>query len=438
MCRVKVPLKKNCTFYATAAAAEQAGYRPCLRCRPELAPGFSQLEAASRLAGLALQRIEEGALNGGSVADLADEFGVTDRHLRRVVQNELGVAPVEIAQTQRLLVAKRLLTDSQLSVSDIAYASGFSSLRRFNALFQQRYRLKPTALRQKRQPGLDGDMVRSALAYRPPFAWQHLLAFLSQRCLAGVEYIDGTSYRRTVSIAGCSGVVEVRQGELKNVLDVRLSAELLPVVVPVLARVRRLFDLNAEPLLIAERLGTLAVPNPGLRVPGAFDGFETALRAILGQQISVRAATTLAARLAEKFGETIDTGIPVLTRITPTASRIAAASVKEIAETGIVVKRAEAILALASAVVQKKIRLEPAVAIEDTVKQLTALPGIGEWTAMYIAMRVLQWPDAFLPTDLGVIKALGCREQKEILRRAETWRPWRSYAVMHLWAKESQ
>lgn len=438
VCRVKVPLKKNCRFYATAAAAEQAGYRPCLRCRPELAPGASRLEAVSRLAALALQRIEEGALNGSAITDLADEFGVTDRHLRRVLQNELGVAPVELAQTQRLLVAKRLLTDSQIAVSDVAYASGFSSLRRFNALFQQRYRLKPMALRRRAAPATETNSIYCQLAYRPPFAWTELLGFLRARSMAGVEHIDQTTYRRTVKLGGCSGTIAVTQGELKNVLEVKLSAELLPVVVPVLARVRRLFDLDAEPLPIAEHLGSLAAKTPGLRVPGAFDGFEIAIRAILGQQVSVRAATTLAGRFAQKFGESLSGENSVLTHITPTAERVAEASVAEIAALGIVSKRAGSLLALAQAVAQKAIRLEPAVDTEVTLQKLMALPGIGEWTAAYIAMRALQWPDAFLSADLGVMKALGCREQKEILRRAEAWRPWRSYAVMHLWAKENQ
>jgi len=437
ICRVKTPLRKNCTFYTTAAEAEAAGYRPCLRCRPELAPGNSSMDAVSRLAHLAMQRIEAGALAGASIADLADEFGVTDRHLRRVMQNELGVSPVEIAQTQRLHLAKRLLTDTALPITNVAYASGFASLRRFNALFKERYRLEPRRFRQTAGGAPQSDVFLCTLSYRPPLAWSELLGFLGARAVAGVEVVEQDCYTRTVGIGKHRGTVAVTHTPEKNLLRVELSAALIPVLVPVLARLKKVFDLDAEPLLIAEQLGRIAKANPGLRVPGAFDGFEIAVRAILGQQITVKAATTLSGRFAAKFGEAITTSTAGLTHLHPTAERIARASVADIASLDIISKRAEAIIALAQAVDVGKISLEPAVDVGQQIAALTELPGIGEWTAQYIAMRTLSWPDAFPHTDLVVMKQLGTRDKKEVLRIAEAWRPWRSYAVMHLWRSVS-
>lgn len=437
ICRVKTPLRKNCTFYHTAAEAEAAGYRPCLRCRPELAPGNSSMDAVSRLAQLAMQRIEAGALTGASITDLADDFGVTDRHLRRVMQNELGVSPVEIAQTQRLHLAKRLLTDTALPITNVAYASGFASLRRFNALFKERYRLEPRRFRQTAGDAQQSDVFACTLSYRPPLAWPDLLEFLRARAVAGVEVVTPTAYQRTIGIGKHRGVVSVSHAAEKNQLKVELDAALIPVLVPLLARLKKVFDLDAEPQLIAKHLGKFAAKNPGLRVPGAFDGFEVAVRAILGQQVTVKAATTLSGRFAAKFGEAIATGPAGLTHLHPTAERVACTGADEIASLGIIAKRAEAIIALAQAVLKGQISLEPAVNVEEQIAQLIELPGIGEWTAQYIAMRTLAWPDAFPHTDLVVMQQLGTRDKKEILRIAEAWRPWRSYAVMHLWNSAS-
>ena len=247
ICRVKTPLRKNCTFYQTAAEAEAAGYRPCLRCRPELAPGNSSMDAVGRLAQLAMQRIEAGALKDASIADLADDFGVTDRHLRRVMQNELGVSPVEIAQTQRLHLAKRLLTDTALPITNVAYASGFASLRRFNALFKERYRLEPRRFRQTAGDAQQSDAFACTLSYRPPLAWSDLLEFLRARAVAGVEVVTATAYQRTVGIGKHRGVVSVSHAAEKNQLKVELSAALIPVLVPVLARLKKVFDLDAGP-----------------------------------------------------------------------------------------------------------------------------------------------------------------------------------------------
>ncbi|EPG75557.1 metal-binding domain of Ada [Leptospira fainei serovar Hurstbridge str. BUT 6] len=434
VCRVKLPLQKNCSFYPSAAAAEVAGYRPCLRCRPELAPGYSPMEAVSRLASQALQMIDEGALNKGSIEDLADDFGVTSRHLRRVIKLKFGVSPIELAQTQRLLLAKRLLTDTSLRITDIAFTSGFSSLRRFNTLFKSRYRMVPGQFRKSYRPTTkNSDIINCDLSFRPPFDWNAITGFLHQRILSGVEAIQYGKYLRTASIEGATGIVSVSPIIGKNILRAQISSSLLPALIPILSSLRKLFDLNAEPISIAHHLGKLSVKNPGLRVPGSFDPFEVCIRAILGQQISVKAATTLAARYVRMFGLMIETGIVGLTYLTPSPERVADSSVKRIASLGLPAKRAETILAFSKAVVEKKVSLKPDTNFEKQIGELTSIPGIGDWTAQYIAMRVFGWPDSFPNTDLGIYKALGEKNPNKVLKLAETWRPWRSYAAIHLW-----
>src|SRR5918999_1405488 len=360
VCRARTPRRERCRFFNNAAAAERAGFRPCLRCRPELAPGHSSVDAVGRLASAAAARIGEGALNGGDVESLARELGVGSRHLRRVLEREVGVTPVELAQTQRLLLAKRLLTDSDLPVTEVAHASGFQSLRRFNALFRARYRLNPTGLRRAhrngndRPTGKDGTAEREndgvvslTLAYRPPFAWPPLLRFLAARATPGVERVEGDRYLRTIAIAehrGWLGITHVRSGEA---LNVEVSGSLIPVLMPVLARLRHLFDLDANPSdidghLSREGLAPLVRRTRGLRVPGAVDGFELAVRAILGQQVSVRGATTLAGRFAAALGDALSGEAPVR-RLTPTAERVTDASVDEIAAIGLPRARAASI-----------------------------------------------------------------------------------------------
>jgi AraC family transcriptional regulator of adaptative response / DNA-3-methyladenine glycosylase II len=433
VCTVKTPRRDSCTFYPSAAAAEQAGYRPCRRCRPELAPGNAPIDAVSRLAAAAAHRIEEGALAEGSVEALAVEMGISDRHLRRVIRSVFGVTPVELAQTQRLLLAKRLLTDTDLPITEVAFASGFSSLRRFNALFKERYRWNPSDLRKARASKIHPETLVCEVAYRPPLDWDALLSFLVGRGSCGVEATDGNRYLRTVAFGRHRGWIAVGPSGNQPALRVELSASLLPALQPTLARVRRLFDLAAEPLQIAAHLGPLAAARPGLRVPGAFDGFELAVRTILGQQISVRAATTLAGRFAATFGEPIETPYENLTHLSPTVERVAGAEPAEIISLGIIAARAHSILALARAVAAGKIALEPGADVEGTTARLKELPGIGEWTAQYVAMRALSWPDAFPHTDLGIYKALGENNPKRVLRIAEAWQPWRAYAAMHLW-----
>lgn len=432
VCPVKPPKRENCTFHPSAAAAERAGFRPCLRCRPELAPGNAHVDAVSRLASAAAGRIEDGALTRGNVANLAAELGVTDRHLRRVLASELGATPIQIAQTQRLLLAKRLLTDTQLTVTEVAFASGFESLRRFNALFQERYRMRPTDLRRARDTGPQ-ETLTCDLAYRPPLEWGALLGFLAARATCGVEVVENGRYLRTVQIGKHAGWIAAGLAPNNHAIRIEVSSSLASALMPLLGRVKRLFDLAADPCRIASDLGKLAERRPGLRVPGAFDGFSLAVRAILGQQVSVRAASTLAGRLAARFGQPIETSHPGLTRLDPTAESVAAASLADITALGVTTARAQSILALARSVHQDGLTLEPGGEIDQTLARLKALPGIGEWTAQYIAMRALGWPDSFPHTDLGIIKALGETNPRRILEIAESWRPWRSYAAMHLW-----
>lgn len=452
VCPVQVPKLDNCTFHERPAVAEKAGFRPCLVCRPELAPGASGTGAVPVLARHALRRIEDGALNELSVDELAQEFGVSGRHLRRELTQAFGVSPIELAQTQRLLHAKQLLTETRLSITDVAFAAGFASLRRFNALFKNRYRLAPGALRRRSIPRPDGAAspgVAGALSfrvdYRPPFNWDAMLAFLAMRAIPGVELVTDNTYCRSVRIGAHTGWIAVRPWPNRrrqrplHALSVAVSPSLQAVSVSVLMRVKALFDTRAAPVAIDRHLGRDPLLAPtikrfrGMRVPGAFDGFELLLRAVLGQQVSVRGATTLAGRFAAAFGDAVETPWDGLDTGTPDAARIARVRVDRIARLGLPQKRAATIKAAARATVAGELQLaagsDPAIACA----RLVALPGIGEWTANYVAMRALAAADALPAGDLGIKKALGLRHPKDIIRHAEAWRPYRAYGAMYAW-----
>jgi AraC family transcriptional regulator of adaptative response / DNA-3-methyladenine glycosylase II len=439
VCTVKPPRRENCRFYPSAAAAESGGYRPCLRCRPELAPGNASVDATSRLAQSAAGLIEDRALDEAGLDAVAARLGITDRHLRRAFGAEFGVSPIEYAQTQRLLLAKRLLTDTALPVTEIAYASGFRSLRRFNALFRERYRLQPTRLRRhmKGAGAAPSDALHFELAYRPPYDWPAVSAFLGARAIAGVEAVEAGRYRRSVRIDADgkprSGWIEIVPSAKKAALRVAVSATLAKSLPPVLSRVKALMDLACNPAEVAQALGPLAKRHPGLRVPGAFDGFEVAVRAILGQQVTVAAARTIAGRMVAAFGDPLETPFASVSRIFPSAETIARLPYGQVARLGMPGARARTVIALARAVADGKLDLTPNADIDATLEKLRALPGVGEWTAQYIAMRALAWPDAFPHTDLGVMRALGERNPRRVLAAGEAWRPWRAYAVMHLW-----
>lgn len=433
VCTARLPLQRNCRFFPSAAAAESQGFRPCLRCRPELAPGYAVVDANQRLAQSAARLIEDGRLQDANLADLAGQLEVTDRHLRRVFQQEFGVSPVEYAQTQRLLLAKRLLTDTDLSILDVAMASGFASLRRFNDLFRTRYRMTPGELRRTSPKRAPTDRLAFDLAYRPPYDWEGILGFLARRAITGVELVDTKRYRRTLRSGKHAGWIEVAPSRRRSALRVIVSASLAAALPSVLARTKTLFDLACRPEEIALALGPLAKANPGLRLPGAVDGFEIAVRAILGQQVTVRAATTITARFVHAFGEPVETPYPGLDRLFPLPEAIAKLDPARIAEQGVIRTRSNAIVELARALATGRLSLDPSADVERTIAALEALPGIGPWTAQYIAMRALAWPDAFPHPDVAVLKAMRQPKPRPALAAAEAWRPWRAYAVLHLW-----
>jgi AraC family transcriptional regulator, regulatory protein of adaptative response / DNA-3-methyladenine glycosylase II len=438
VCSVRMPRREHCHFFASAAAAEVEGYRPCLRCRPELAPGNASIDASARLAQGAVNLIENGVLDAGGIEHLSARVGVTSRHLRRIFDAEFGVSPIEYAQTQRLLLAKRLLTDTALPVTDVALASGFASVRRFNALFKARYRMPPGRLRAARGRGTLPATLVFELVYRPPYDWTAMLEFLRDRAIEGVENVSADTYARTVAIAHGGvlhrGRIDIRRAPRRAALRVLLSPSLARAIPAVLSRVKHAMDLACDPAVVAAALGTMALQRPGLRVPGTFDGFELAVRAIVGQQISVRAARTVLGRIVQAFGETCAFDErETLTRLFPSAARIAALAPGDLVALGMTQARARTVIAVAAELASGRIRLEPESDVATTFDALTALPGIGAWTANYIAMRALRWPDAFLANDLVVLKALGETRPPRALLASQPWKPWRAYAVMHLW-----
>ena len=441
VCPARTPRRDGCVFFARAAEAEREGFRACLRCRPELAPGNGPVDASPRLVERALARIQAGYLNEASVDELGRALGVTGRHLRRAVTSSLGVTPVELAQTRRMALAKQLLQDTGLGIAEVAFAAGFASLRRFNALFRSRYGRPPSALRREASPpACGGAAIVLRLDYRPPLEWEALLDFLAARSTRGVEEVEAGAYRRTVAIGPHRGFVEVRPDPRRPALAALVSPSLSGALMPLAARLRALFDLDARPDAVAAHLGrdpllrrSLA-RRPGLRVPGAFEGFEAAVRAVLGQQVTVRAATTVAGRLARELGEPIATPYPGLDRLSPTAEAIAAAGVPRLARLGMPGARAAALGALAGAVSSGSLELDRHGDADEVERRLCALKGIGPWTAQVVTMRALGRPDAFPAGDLGVRRALRAGSAREAEARAERWRPWRAYAAMHLWS----
>jgi AraC family transcriptional regulator, regulatory protein of adaptative response / DNA-3-methyladenine glycosylase II len=446
VCPSRLAYDHHRRFFDSAAAAERAGFRPCMRCRPELAPGAGRagLDAVSRLAQAAAQRIAAGALNGHNVADLAAELGVSERHLRRAFEREVGVSPLELAQTHRLLLARRLLVDTDLPVTRVAYAAGFQSLRRFNAAFRAQYGMPPSALRRPPTTTAGPAQRRAAslrltLAYRPPLAWESLLAILHRDATPGVEIARGRRYGRTLRLEGYSGFVFAEDVPAGRHLAVEVSAPLLPVLMPLIAGLRRLFDLDAEPSVVDAHLaqgglGDLVARRPGMRLPGALDGFEVALRALLGPRGRWSEATrALAGRVAAALGEPLETGIPGLTHLAPTAARVAEAGAARLAGVGVPPRRAESIVQLARAAASGALRLEPASDAAATRRALLEIDGVTERLATVIAMRALHWPDAFPATDRTLRRAAGVKSVSALAARAEGWRPWRAYAALHLW-----
>jgi AraC family transcriptional regulator of adaptative response / DNA-3-methyladenine glycosylase II len=431
VCRVKLPRRENCRFFQHAAQAEAAGFRPCLRCRPELAPraaSWSTEDASRILAQQAARLIDEPDAwddDGPGAARIAARLGVSDRHLRRIFEAQFGVSPLQYLQTRRLLAAKQLIADTRLPMTQVALASGFASVRRFNAAFVSHYGLNPSALRRAGTGAGErsGGSVGVRLGYRPPYDASAMLGFFARRALGGVEALgeSGGTPRlaRTLRVAQGervhAGWLQLRfDGEREHVL-LQVGDSLAAVLPTVISRVRAMLDLDADPMAINAALHASFPQGDGLRVPGTVDGFELAVRAVLGQQITVAAARTLGTRLVQALGEPIATPVAGLDQL------------------GIVRQRQAALIALAQQVLEGRLALHAGADVPATLAALQQLPGIGDWTAQYIAMRALRWPDAFPAGDIALQKALGVSSARAAAEASQPWRPWRSYAVLRAW-----
>lgn len=450
ICPARTPRPENVVFYASATAAQAAGFRPCLRCRPETSPDLAAWRGTSNTVSRALALIESGALDAADVEALAARLGVGERQLRRLFRQHLGASPVAVAQTRRVLLAKQLIHETRLSMAQVALAAGFGSVRRFNETFQQLFRRPPISLRRGRQADHDegdGAAVSVELPYRPPYHWEAMLAFLAARAIPGVEAVASGRYARTIAIGDATGVLTVEPAARSRV-KVTVQFPHLHALPTIIARVRRVFDLAADSVAIDAHLSQdpkltpLVAARPGLRVPGAWDGFELAVRAILGQQITVAAATRLAGKVVCTYG----TPLPVssgaaagLTHVFPTPAQLAAADPVILGMPG---TRAATLRSLAAAVLADPLIFGPRRSLEEAIGSLRSLTGIGEWTAQYIAMRELREPDAFPASDIGLLRAVADASGRrpspaELLAYAEAWRPWRAYAALHLWAGDA-
>ncbi|HZQ66926.1 MAG TPA: AlkA N-terminal domain-containing protein [Terriglobales bacterium] len=437
VCPARSPKEENVRYFASAAAAAEAGLRPCLRCRPEASPGTPAWLGTSATVSRALRLISESALEDGGMESLAMRLGIGARHLRRLFLKHLGASPIAVAQTRRLHFAKKLIDETTLPMRDIAVAAGFGSIRRFNDTFSKTYHRTPTHLRKlaRRAPGREQHQYQFLLRFRPPFCWDALLEFLTPRATPGIEAVAGSVYKRTISLHGIDGWFEATLNGTADALCVRIHFPEARWLFLIIERVRRMFDLAADPNEIGAWLGRHPVfasrvrHRPGLRVPGCWDGFELAVRAILGQQVSVRGATTLAGRLVRSFGTPIDLA-PGLSHLFPTPEKMAHS---DLAGIGLPKARAHALRSLARAVCDGTVSFAGVVDAEQFVARFCELPGIGDWTAQYVAMRALNEPDAFPASDLGLLRALGVRDPRELAKMSERWRPWRAYAAMYLW-----
>ena len=452
ICPAVAPKRENVSFYPSAAAACEAGYRPCLRCRPECAPGTPAWSGTSTTVRRGLRLISEGALDDGSIEQLADRLGVTSRHLRRLFTKHLGASPLSVAHTQRLHFAKRLIDQTNLPMSQISTAAGYGSIRRFNDAFSNTYGRPPRELRRRRHKDDEiAGTLTVRLPWHRPYDWDGIADFLAGRATPGVEQVAGDRYLRTISISGEVGVIECRADTADGSVRLTVHGIATQSLFPLVQRVREMFDVDAPVAEIAKlvnadrELGKMLRDRPGIRVPGAWDGFELTVRAILGQQVSVKAATTLAGRIANRYGESVvlpetvsdpDSDLK-LNRLFPTPQKLARARFNDI---GLVRSRADAIRCVAQAVCNGSLSFDNAQDPEDFRQSLTSIRGVGDWTAQYVAMRALKYPDAFPASDLGLLKAIGVSGNtgtKELRRRAESWRPWRSYAAMLLWSSLS-
>ncbi len=436
VCPARMPKRANRRYFPSAAAAEKAGFRPCLVCRPEKAPGAAPIDQKQRLAAQALARIEAGALEEQGLDDLARDLGVTGRHLRRATADVFGASPIDLAQTHRLLTAKRLLTETRLPVTEIAFASGFQSVRRFNALFLERYGFPPSRLRLKRTEAKEPTLTLDLVA-RGSFDPADNFAFLASRAMAGVEIATADCYTRTLKIGAHAGWIAIRPGARGIALT--LSHDLSPALRPLVAAVRGAFDLDCDVAAIDAALGADAALNiareAGVRIPGGLDPFEMAVRAVLGQQVTVGAGRKLAQKLVDGYGAPIVTGVDGLDRLFPTPAQIAAADPADIAKLGMPLSRAQTVQRVGAAVAEGRVQLARG-AVAAGRAGLLSIQGIGPWTVEYVALRGLGDPDAFPAGDSAIRGALGLKARVE--EHAEQWRPWRAYAAVRLWRRHAR
>ncbi len=444
-CPARPPQPENIVYYPTAAAAASAGLRPCLRCRPETAPGTPAWNGTSATVARAMQLILQGALDNGSVKDLAARLGVGARHLRRLFRQHIGATPKAIADNHRLMFAKRLVVETDMPITQAALAAGYGSLRRFNAAFRSRVGRTPSQLRSGRpQTNPRSDDCFSCtltMPYRPPYDWERMLAFFQGRAIPGVEWVGDGIYRRTIRLSTTRGTIAVRHPQKGHALELDVCMTDGRELIRVVERARRMFDLDANPKaihqtliqdpLLAERIRN----TPGLRLPGSWDPFETTVRAVVGQQISVKGAVCQLGHIARLFGVPYDgDGTPHLTRLFPNAAEMLAA---DMAAIGMPHKKKETLRQIAQHIFSGSLQLDTVAELSRFVDSMTAIPGIGDWTANYVAMRALGEPDAFPASDLGIMKALqegNTRPTvKQAAARAEAWRPWRAYAAIYLW-----
>lgn len=438
------PFARRVEYFRHAAAAEAAGYRPCLRCRPELSPDDGSWRRGDDALARALKLIDEGALAGAPLAALAARVQLGERQLRRLFVERIGVAPGGVHGTRRLLFAKQLLSETALPITEIALASGFASIRRFNAAFLDAYRMAPRELRRQARddvPAASGRPLTLRLGYRPPYDFASMLAFLRGRALPGVEAVDDAGYVRVIGTPDAPGWLHVAHAERDHALVLTLHGAAPAQLLGIVGRLRRMFDLDADPQTIGDalrasaRLRPLLDVRPGLRLPSGWDGFEIAVRAVIGQQVSVAAARTLTARLAQRFGHPLTAPFGAgLEHLFPTPDALADADLGAI---GLTRARADTVRALAAALLDGRVDFRRERTLDDFVARWVALPGIGPWTANYIALRALGHPDAFPADDLVLQRAVptdGTRlTARALTAQAEAWRPWRGYAVIHLW-----
>ena len=442
ICPARTCNESNVRYYPSAAAAAEAGFRPCFRCRPESSPGTPAWLGTSNTVSRALRLIGESGLEDGGVEVLAERLGVGSRHLRRLFLRHLGATPMAVAQTRRLHFAKKLIDETRLPMGQIAIASGFGCVRRFNAGIRKVYHRTPTQIRHlARQKNMQPeDQYLFRLHFRPPYHWEGMLTFLAARATPGVEVVEAGSYRRSISLNGSDGYFEISFNEGRDALMARIEFGDPHSLFFIIERIRKMFDLGADWAGIVQSLRSDPVlassveADPGLRVPGSWNGFELAVRAILGQQITVKGATALAGRMVSSFGKPF-CGVSGLTHLFPPPEVLADARLGDIGLTG---ARAETIRSLARAVCGGEINFEGVVDSDAFLNRLCEVPGIGKWTAQYVAMRALGEPDAFPSSDLGLLRAMALGTSRDLEQRAETWRPWRAYAAMYLWRSGSQ